>query len=156
MSQVTWNSINQIVQRIAKLWTVLRACMGQIFTVGWLIPSDPIPVGYGISTSPGHWQKSSAGSYTMQLSQGNTRVKKSNKTSLAVQLSTALAHQGSKHDPGVTGWKQSPTTSIFHITVRFLKHCGRKAVGEGRGERNWILYSLLSEEGERHKICVTL
>lgn len=65
------------------------------------------------------------------MSQDNTRVK-SNKTSLAVWLSTALAHQGSKHDPGVTERKQSPTTTMFHIIVRFLKHCGRKAVVEGR------------------------
>lgn len=59
-------------------------------------------------------------------------MKKSSKNSLAVQLPIALAHRGRKRDPGVTELEQSPTTTIFHITVRFLKHCRRKAVGEGR------------------------
>ena len=159
MSQVTWNSINQIAQWTAKLWSVLRACTGQILTLGWLKPPNPVPAGDGISTSPGLWQKSPLSCSCVcveikQLSQGNARVKKSSKNSFAFQLPTA--HQGSKRDLGVTEWKQSPTTTIFHITVRFLKRCGRKAVGEGRGERNWILYFLLAEEGGRHKICVTL
>lgn len=91
-----------------------------------------------------------------QISQGNTRVKKSSENSFAVQLLTALAHQGSKRDSGFTEQKESPTTTAFHVTVRILKHCGRKAVGEGRGERNWFLYFLLAGKGRRHKICVTV
>lgn len=54
-----------------------------------------------------------------QMSQGDTRVKKSSKNCLTVQLPTALAHQGSKHDLGVTEQKLSPTTTIFDITVSF-------------------------------------
>lgn len=150
MSQVTCNSINQIAWWAAKLWTVPRACAGQIFTLGWLIYPNPIPAGDGISTSPALWKKISSCSYVWvkvkQLSQGNTRVKNSSKKpSLAVRLPTVLAHQGSKSDPGVAERKQSPTTTFFHVTVTFLKHCGRKAVGEGRWERNWILYFLLAE-----------
>lgn len=162
MSQVTWNSINQIAWWAAKLWTVPRACMGQIFTLGWLTSPDPVLAGDGISASPGLWQKSALScSYVWvkvkQLSQGNTRVKNSSTKPVLLFNSQQCWHiKVAKVIREALSNNRALNQLFFHITVRFLKHCGRKAVGEGRGERNWILYFLLAEQGGRHKICVTL
>lgn len=135
MSPVTWNFINQWIIA-AKLWTVLRAYMWQVFTLGWVISPNPIPAGDGISRSP----RLGKNLLLVVLSFGS-RSSSCPRTvrawRRAVQSASLLGSQQHWHiKVANTIWESlSENRAIQHYFSHYcqiLKYCGWKAVGEGR------------------------
>lgn len=91
-----------------------------------------------------------------QLSQSSVGSKESSETSLAAQLPAALAHQGSKHNLGVTEWKQSHTKLFFALLSDFKNVVGGKQWGKGGREKPDLVFLISRGRREVWDLCYSV